>query len=363
MIRYNFEKCNNNVIEINFANLFNRALYNNGNAVIFCPSMSVIENINKHIIDNLLDNGIQCLLITDNKPRYLELCKKHNGTHVDFRNDNHINLFDIKLDPFDAVSCEVFDSSLYTRAWSKADEILSFISISIPDLTNSECKIIDDAVSKIYENYGITNDFKSLCVAPDDKSKGLKEMPIFEDLYNELKDKQIRSEILNLLSRCSEGNLNWFNARTNIDDSNNLIMLDLSTLSNIDLETHLFYTLNYVLSIIRKDVTHREVIFFDLDYSILFKEKAAEYIKWFFKIARGYNAGTFLSTQSFERLFSSDGRRLGDSVLKNSSMQLLFPVDQSEHNLAQEKFNLTSDEALLFRSFNPYDCFINLKQI
>ena len=360
MIRYNFEKCNNNVIEINFANLFNRALYKNGNAVIFCPSMSVIENINKHIIDNLIDNGIQCLLITDNKPRYLELCKKHNGTHVDFRNDNHINLFDINLDPFDAVSCELFDD---IKAWEKLNEILSFISISIPDLTNSECEIIDNAINKIYENYGITNDFKSLCVDPGDKSKGLKEMPIFEDLYNELKDKQVRDKILELLSRCSEGNLKWFNARTNIDNSSNLIMLDLSTLSHTYLETYLLFTLNYIYSIIKKDVTHREVIFFDLDYSILFKEKAAEYIKWFFKIARGYNAGTFLSTQSFERLFSSDGRRLGDSVLKNSSMQLLFPVDQSEYNLAQEKFNLTSDEALLFRYFNSYECFINLKQI
>lgn len=157
------------------------------------------------------------VLILDPEGEYGGLVKQLNGQLVNIApsSTNYINPFDVDL------SLKNDDDEDYDPIAEKCDFVLSMCELILGGrrgLEGDEETIIDRCVPKIYEKY-IKNSI------PEN-------MPIFEDLYNEIKKQpeEAAKGICTRLELYVTGSLKVFNHRTNVNLHNRVVCFNIKDL-------------------------------------------------------------------------------------------------------------------------------------
>ena len=97
----------------------------------------------------------------------------------------------------------------------KIQQLMIFFQLLIPDMTNEEEQMLDEALVKTYADFGITHDNESLYIDRNHNPPIMKKMPVLGDLHNILKQNPLTERIAIILSRFVTGSAQSFNQQTN----------------------------------------------------------------------------------------------------------------------------------------------------
>ncbi len=292
------------------------------------------------------------ILAPDKAHEFKRACDAIGGSYIKISasSADSINIMDIK--PSVSPVKELLDGySFESETWlsKKVQQLITFFQLLIPDLTNEEEQLLDEAIMKTYEKKGITNDNDSLYVDIADKSKGLREMPIIGDLQETLieEGERIPKRIPNIISRFVTGSARAFNRQTNVDLDNKYIVFDLEDLKGSILPAGMFLALDFVWDKVKEDRTKKKAIFIDEAWQLIgagSNVKAAEFVHHIFKVIRGYGGGAILATQDIRDLFALEDGKYGSAILSCSKIKMVLQLEEDEAEKVRELLKLTKKE-------------------
>ena len=283
-------------------------------------------------------------------------CDSIGGTFIRLSpgSPNCINILEIRKK--DNSANELLDGEIEEQSYLsiKIDSLLIFFRIIHPDMSNLEEQILDEALMKTYEEFGITNDNASL-VDPE-KPWQFKKMPILENLHRHLKDNPKAERMSIVLNRFVNGSArSMFNGQTNVDLSNSYTVIDLTFIKNrIMLSAGMFVAIDMLWGLAQENRLEQKVIALEEVWQIIGSRsnaQAAEYVVEMVKIARAYDTSIIVATQDVNDFFSLDDGKYGKAILANSKFKIILNLEPFEAEKAGEVLNLTATEIHKIKHF------------
>ena len=311
--------------------------------------------------------GIQCYIIAPIKGHeFKRACSKIGGEFIKIApgSPHCINVMEIRhtvspeMELIDEVDYNDMDSMLAR----KIQQLMIFFSLLIPDMTNEEEQMLDEALIKTYNEFGITHDNNSLYADATCFPPKLKKMPILGDLHKHLLENPMTARVAAIVSRFVTGSAQSFNRQTNVDLTNKYIVLDLSELKGKLLPVGMMIALDYVWDNIKADRTKKKAIMIDEIWQLLgasSNKMAAEFCLEIFKIIRGFGGAAIAATQDLSDFFSLDDGKYGRAIINNSKNKIILNLEQDEAQYVQDVLKLTRTEVRSITQFERGEALIH----
>ena len=296
--------------------------------------------------------GIQCFTIAPIKGHeFHRACHRIGGSFIKIApgSPHCINVMEIRhtVSPEATLIDEdspIEDVSMLAR---KIQQLMIFFSLLIPDMTNEEEQLLDEALLKTYADFGITHDNDSLYEDMNATPPKMKPMPILGDLYKNLKDNKMTERIAVILSRFVTGSAQSFNQQTNVDLSNKFIVIDLSELKGKLLPVGMVIALDYIWDKIKSDITEKKAVIIDEIWQLVgasSNKMAAEFCLTIFKTIRGFGGAAVAATQDLSDFFGLDDGRYGRAIINNSQNKIVLNLEYDEAEYVREVLKLSKTE-------------------
>ena len=313
--------------------------------------------------------GIQCFIIAPLKGHeFKRACKEIGGTYIKISAgcNDCINIMEIRETT--SPEMELIDEIDYnsdSMLSKKIQQLLIFFSLLIPDITSEEEMMLDEALIKTYNQFGITHDNDS--VYRDKKHTKMKKMPILGDLHKNLTENQMTQRIATIMSRFVTGSAQSFNQQINVDLGNKYIVIDLSELGNL-LPIGMFVALDFVWDQVKADRSKRKMILIDEIWRLIgtasnrtgnTNRYAAEFCLEIFKIIRGYGGGALASTQDLSDFFALDDGRFGRAILNACKTKIILNLEPDEASYVKETLKLTRSEIRSITQFERGEALVS----
>ena len=244
----------------------------------------------------------------------------------------------------------------------KIQQLMIFFSLLVPDMTNEEEQMLDEALIKTYAEFGITHDNNSLYEDKDAVPPKLKKMPILGDLHRNLQENPMTTRLAAIVSRFVTGSAQSFNRQTNVDLSNKYVVLDLSELKGKLLPVGMMIALDYVWDNIKADRTKKKAIIIDEIWQLIgasSNKLAAEFCLEIFKVIRGYGGAAISATQDLSDFFSLDDGKYGRAIINNSKNKIILNLEPDEARYVQEVLKLTRTEVRSITQFERGEALVH----
>ena len=296
--------------------------------------------------------GIQCFILAPIKGHeFRRACKRVGGEYIRIApgSAHCINIMEIRhtISP----EMELIDELEYSEQDSmlarKIQQLMTFFALLIPDMSNEEEQMLDEALIRTYQKLGITHDNDSLYVDCRASPPVMKPMPIIGDLHEELIKNPMTKRIAVIISRFVTGSAKSFNQQTNVDLSNKYIVLDLSELKGKLLPVGMFIALDYVWDTIKADRTKKKAIMIDEIWQLIgasSNRMAAEFCLTIFKTIRGFGGSAISATQDLSDFFGLEDGKYGRAIINNSKNKIILNLEPDEAKYVQEVLKLTRTE-------------------
>lgn len=212
---YGMNTLSNNVIMVNRKNLVNP------NGLVFgMPGFGKTFFVKREILDIFLKTQDDRLII-DPEGEYKWLVKLLGGqiVRIALNSSIYINPMEINLTAKNEADSD------YDPIAAKCNFVVSMCELILGNnahLGKKEVAVIDEACKRVYYNY--------------EKNPIPENMPVLEDLYNELRSMKGEKMAIGLdlsiaLSRYITGTLSYFNHRSNVDINSRLVCFDLKEMN------------------------------------------------------------------------------------------------------------------------------------
>ena len=309
--------------------------------------------------------GVQNYIIAPIKGHeFIRACKKIGGTYIKIApgSPHCINVMEIRhtVSPETDLIEDLGGSSGSILA-GKIQQLIIFFSLLIPDLSNEEEQILDEALVKTYKQFGITHKNSSLYVDASVASVKMKRMPILGDLHKNLKGIERAERIAIILSRFVTGSAQSFNRQTNVDLSNKYVVLDLSELKGKLLPVGMMIALDYVWDNIKADRIKKKAVYIDEIWQLIgasSNKLAADFCLNIFKTIRGYGGAAIAATQDLSDFFSLDDGKYGRAIINNSQNKIILNLEPDEAKYVQNILKLTKTEVSAVTRFERGEALI-----
>lgn len=309
--------------------------------------------------------GIQCYILAPLKGHeFKRACAAVGGTYIKISpgSTNCINVMEIRrtLSP----EMELIDEMDYNSEDSllsrKIQQLLIFFSLLIPDMSNEEEQMLDEALVRTYRQFGITHDNDSLYA--DKAHTRYKKMPILGDLHKLLEANPLTQRLAIIVSRFVTGSAQSFNQQTNVNLDNKYVVIDISELKGKLLPVGMFIGLDYVWDQVKSDRTKRKAIYIDEIWQLIgasSNRQAGEFCQEIFKIARGYGAAAIAASQDLSDFFSLEDGRYGRAIINNSKTKIILNLEPDEAEYVRETLKLTRTEIRSITQFERGEALIS----
>ena len=296
--------------------------------------------------------GIQCFILAPIKGHeFRRACKKIGGEFIKIApgSPHCINIMEIRhtISPEMELIDEIDYSEMDSMLARKIQQLMTFFSLLIPDMSNEEEQMLDEALIQTYAKFGITHDNDSLYVSRSVSTPKMKKMPIIGDLHEELLKNPMTKRIAIIISRFVTGSAQSFNQQTNVDLSNKYIVLDLSELKGKLLPVGMFIALDYVWDTVKADRTKKKAIMIDEIWQLIganSNRMAAEFCLTIFKTIRGFGGAAVSATQDLSDFFGLEDGKYGRAIINNSKNKIILNLEPDEAKYVQEVLKLTKTE-------------------
>ena len=296
--------------------------------------------------------GIQCYIIAPIKGHeFRRACNRIGGQFIKIApgSPHCINIMEIRhtISPEMELIDELDYSEMDSLLAQKIQQLMIFFSLLIPDMTNEEEQMLDEALIRTYGKFGITHDNDSVYEDRNAVPPKMKTMPILGDLHEELQKNEMTKRIAIIVSRFVTGSAQSFNQQTNVDLSNKYIVLDLSELKGKLLPVGMMIALDYVWDKIKSDRTKKKAIMIDEIWQLIgagSNRMAAEFCLEIFKVIRGFGGAAISATQDLSDFFGLEDGRYGRAIINNSKNKIILNLEPDEAEFVRDTLKLTKTE-------------------
>lgn len=296
--------------------------------------------------------GIQCYIIAPFKGHeFRRACNRIGGQFIKIApgSPHCINIMEIRhtISPEMELIDELDYSEMDSLLAQKIQQLMIFFSLLIPDMTNEEEQMLDEALIRTYGKFGITHDNDSVYEDRNAVPPKMKTMPILGDLHEELQKNEMTKRIAVIVSRFVTGSAQSFNQQTNVDLSNKYIVLDLSELKGKLLPVGMMIALDYVWDKIKSDRTKKKAIMIDEIWQLIgagSNRMAAEFCLEIFKVIRGFGGAAISATQDLSDFFGLEDGRYGRAIINNSKNKIILNLEPDEAEFVRDTLKLTKTE-------------------
>ena len=296
--------------------------------------------------------GIQCYIIAPIKGHeFRRACNRIGGQFIKIApgSPHCINIMEIRhtISPEMELIDELDYSEMDSLLAQKIQQLMIFFSLLIPDMTNEEEQLLDEALIRTYGKFGITHDNDSVYADRNAVPPKMKTMPILGDLHEELQKNEMTKRIAVIVSRFVTGSAQSFNQQTNVDLSNKYIVLDLSELKGKLLPVGMMIALDYVWDKIKSDRTKKKAIMIDEIWQLIgagSNRMAAEFCLEIFKVIRGFGGAAISATQDLSDFFGLEDGRYGRAIINNSKNKIILNLEPDEAEFVRDTLKLTKTE-------------------
>lgn len=296
--------------------------------------------------------GIQCYILAPIKGHeFRRACNHIGGQYIKIApgSPHCINVMEIRhtITPEMELIDEIDYSEMDSMLARKIQQLMIFFSLLIPDMSNEEEQMLDEALIKTYAEFGITHDNESLYVDASASPPKMKKMPILGDLHKNLLGNPMTERIAVIVSRFVTGSAQSFNRQTNVDLSNKYIVLDLSELKGKLLPVGMMIALDYVWDNIKADRTKKKAILIDEIWQLIgasSNKQAADFCLTIFKTIRGFGGAAISATQDLSDFFSLEDGKYGRAIVNNSKNKIILNLEPDEARYVQDVLKLTKTE-------------------
>lgn len=342
--RYNNSFC--------IVDFFNTQKHKNGNLNMVGTSGSGKTFALQLLAGRMRMRGIQCFILAPIKGHeFYRACNKIGGTYVKIAPGSRhcINVMEIRhtISPVKELIDEADFVELDSMLALKIQQLMIFFSLLIPDMSNEEEQLLDEALVKTYGAFGITHDNDSLYEDKNATPPKMKVMPVLGDLHKNLLGNPMTERIAVILSRFVTGSAQSFNQQTNVNLDNDYVVLDLSDLKGKLLPVGMMIALDYVWDKIKSDIIKKKAIMIDEIWQLVgatSNRLAAEFCLTIFKTIRGFGGIAVSATQDLSDFFGLDDGKYGRAIINSSQNKIVLNLEPDEAKYVQDVLKLTKTE-------------------
>ena len=354
---------NNSLCIVDF---FNTRVHKNANLVLLGTSGAGKTFTMQLLALRMRMRGIQSFIVAPIKGHeFRRACVHIGGEFIKIApgSPHCINIMEIRqvtspeMELIDEIAYGEMDSLLAR----KIQQLMTFFGLLIPDMTNEEEQMLDEALIKTYQGFGITHDNDSVYEDARADPPRMKKMPILGDLHKHLLENPMTQRLAAIVSRFVTGSAQSFNRQTNVDLSNKYIVLDLSELKGKLLPVGMFIALDYVWDQIKADRTRKKAIFIDEIWQLIGASStrlAAEFCLEIFKVIRGFGGAAIAATQDLSDFFGLEDGKYGRAIINNSKNKIILNLEPDEARTVQETLKLTRSEVRAITQFERGEALI-----
>lgn len=345
--------------------LFNTRINKNANVTILGTSGAGKTFSMQLMALRMRMRGIQCYILAPIKGHeFKRACNAIGGQYIKISAGSQqcINVMEIRktqtpeMELIDEIDYNDTDSMLA----KKIQQLMIFFSLLIPDMSNEEEQMLDEALLKTYADFGITHDNDSLYA---DAEKGImKPMPILGDLHKHLQENPMTVRIAAIVSRFVTGSAQSFNRQTNVDLTNKYTVLDLSELKGRLLPVGMVIALDFIWDNIKADRTVRKMVFIDEIWQLIgasSNRQAAEFCLEVFKVIRGFGGGAVAATQDLGDFFGLEDGKYGRAIINNSKNKIILNLEPDEAEYVRDTLKLSRTEVRSITQFERGEALIS----
>lgn len=333
--------------------IFNSAVYKNANMAILGTSGAGKTFTMQLMALRMRRKGIPVYIITPLKGHEVHrACANVGGEFIQISpaSPHCINVMEIRR--VDHTVNELLDGPgiRLSELAEKIQRLHIFFSLLIPDMTNEERQLLDEAMVLVYSQKGITHDNASL-EDPDHPGQ-YREMPVLGDLYAILKKYTQTKRMAVILNRLVNGSASTFNQQTNVSLDNKYTVLDISSLTGDLLTVGMFVALDFVWDRAKEDRTEEKAIFIDECWQLLSgagatgTRLAGDFVLEIFKTIRGYGGSAICASQDLNDFFNLDEGRFGKGIINNSKTKIILNLEDDEAQRVQDALHLSDAEVM-----------------
>lgn len=328
---------------------FNTRLHRNANCTVIAPS-----GMGKTYFLSLLAlrariRGIKVFIIAPVKSdEFRRVCTAVGGSFISIApaSTDCINIMEIRnVDR--SVEALLSGEEILTQSMlmKKIEQINTFASLQVPDMTYEEIQIMDEAIHKTYERFGMNTDNASLF--EDKEQTIMKKMPILGDLHETLESIPGADRLARIFRVFTVGSAISFNGQTNVDLSNKFTVLNLEGLSKSMTSIGMFTGLDYVWDVAKSNRTEKKFIIIDEVYQLIgakASRESASFVEDIYRLIRGYGGGAISATQDIGDFLGQADGKFAKSILNNSATKMIMGLSKADATLLSDTVSLTTTE-------------------
>lgn len=303
-ILYGVNKSNNSLV------ILDRFSLHNANSITFAQSGAGKSYTTKVEILRQLMQGTRVIVI-DPEREYKRLTESVGGTYIKLSAKSKQ-----KINPFDLASI-----NKASNLSEHAQDLTEVIGLMAEGLNSREKASVDKAILKIYK-------------------QAKKGQPLLEDLYTEL-HKLGQLKLCEKLEKYISGSLaDVFNAQTNIELDNRLVIFDIKDLPESLRQIMMLIISNFVKNQVMAKPEKRLLVI-DEGWLLLEHEESARFIAGLVRRARKYYLGVSIISQQANDFLKSD---YGRAIASQSALRILMRQDTTTIKGVVGEFNLSEYE-------------------
>ncbi len=337
-----------------FIDRYDTQKYKNANICIFGTSGAGKSFYTKLLILRYRLMGIKQYII-DPEREYVNISDNLKGTRIIIgpNSNTYINILEIRKE-----SIEDGENGYLA---TKIAKLIGFFNLIFGELNEEEKALIEEKLIETYKEKNINFDDKSLYKKENKKMifKHKKDMPILEDLYEQLKkDKKTEKFAIKLIPFV-KGSMKFFNHHTNIELKNELIIADIYELGEENLKYGMYLFTDIFWDKIKENRKEKKAIYLDEIWRLIgvtSNKNVASFIYKIFKTIRKYGGSSVAITQDISDLFSLEDGIYGKSILNNSSIKTFFALEEENIKVLSEFANLSEKEKVEIKSLKRGEC-------
>lgn len=328
---------------------FNSKQYKNANMCIIGTSGAGKTYTTQLIALRMRLKGIQVFIIAPLKGNeFRRACNYINGTFIEISSASPqcINIMEIRKT--DDASMKLIEGEENIMEGSKLaqkiGQLHKFFSLLIPEMTNEEQQLLDEAIVETYAQFGITNDNESLFIPGTDQYR---KMPIIGDLYEVLLQNEATRSLAIIVNRFVNGSASGFNKQTNVNLDNKYIVIDVSKLTDVLQTVGMFIAMDIIWDKAKEDVTKKKAIIIDEAWRMIGEQSTPEVagmILEIFKIIRGYGGSAIVTTQDLYDFFALEDGKYGKGIINSCKTKIILQLEPQEAKFVQSIFKFSKRE-------------------
>ena len=260
--------------------------------------------IKLNILREFLLNTIQYVIDPENE--YTEIGKFLGGTIITLSpsSDNFLNIFDIYENDFNK-----------NYLSNKLIQLKPFFYLIFQDISVEDYGKVEEIIIKIYKNHKLTFDDTSFY--NNNSFVNTLNMPILEELYNEMLYYEDLKKYTYMLIPFVKGSLIFFNHHTTFNTDSSLMIANINELGEDNYKYGMCLFATFFWNKLKQNKNKNKLIYIDEIWRIIGGTSTpvtAQFIYKIFKTIRKLNGGAISITQDVSDMLSLENRKLSEKL-------------------------------------------------